>query len=287
MLDFKDVELNDKARFDAIINACDPDGELYCGADYIFGNLFIWRHRYATQLAFDGNACFISENGGEYAYFPICGDAELPCAIEKLAGKRLLFATDAMLAKLDALGVNYECEPIPDSFDYVYRYDDLADLPGKKYHQKRNHIAYFETAHPDYVFQAVTPENIEECKEFSFKWAEQSLHGIDGEERLALDNALGSFFELGFEGGLIRAGGEVVAMSAGERRGSAFVVHIEKALGIRGAYPLINREFVRNVCAGCCLINREEDMGLEGLAKAKKSYHPAFVMKKYSVRICG
>ena len=286
MLDFKDICLGDKPRFDSVINAVDPDGRLYPTADYTFGNLFIWKGKYSTRLAFSGGACFISEKGGEYAFFPICSDGELPRALEALGATRFLFVTEDMLARLDRLGVSYEKTAMPDSFDYVYYHDDLAELPGKKYHQKRNHIAYFEKQYPDRAFEIITRDSIGECAEFSVRWAEQSLHGIDPEERSALDLALGNFFELGFEGGLIRAGGEIVAMSAGEKRGTSFVVHVEKALDLRGAYPAINREFARCVCAGSYLINREEDMGIDGLAKAKRSYHPACMLRKYAVTIC-
>ena len=287
MLDFNDICLGDKLRFDEIINSVDPEGKLYPTADYTFGNLFIWKHRYATRLAFSDGACFVSEKGGEYAYFPICSDAALPRALEELGASRFLYVTDDMLARLDRIGVGYEAAPMPNSFDYVYYHDDLAELPGKKYHQKRNHIAFFEKQYPDRTFEKITPDNIRECADFSIEWGRQSLRGIDVEERTALDFALDNFFELGFEGGLIRAGGEIVAISAGEKRGMSFVVHIEKALDMRGAYPAINREFARGVCAGSYLINREEDMGIEGLAKAKKSYHPAFMLRKYAVTICG
>ena len=286
MLDFKDICLRDKPRFDGIINSVDPDGKLYPTADYTFGNLFIWKEKYDTRIAFSDGACFVSEKGGEYAFFPICSDEDLPRALEALNASRFLFVTDEMLKRLDRLGVSYEKTAMPNSFDYVYYHDDLAELPGKKYHQKRNHIAYFEKQYPDHVFEIITRENIGECTEFSVKWGEQSLHGIDSEERRALDLTLENFFDLGFEGGLIRVGGGIVAMSAGEKRGMSFVVHIEKALDLRGAYPAINREFVRNVCAGSYLINREEDMGIEGLAKAKHSYHPACMLKKYAVTIC-
>lgn len=286
MLEFKEIRLADKARFDSVIDACDADGSFYATADYTFGNLFIWKHRYKTRVAFDGDACFISENGGEYAYYPICPDARLSDALDALGAKRLMYVTDDMLSRLDALGVKYEKAELPDSADYVYDYGDLADLKGKKYHQKRNHIAYFDKAYPDHSFEMITPENIAECAAFSVEWGEQSLHGIDAEERAALDLALENFFELGFEGGVIRIGKGIAAMSAGERRGDSFVVHIEKALNIRGAYPVINRDFVRRVCVGSAVINREEDMGIETLAKAKRSYHPSRMIRKYSVTLC-
>ena len=287
MLEFKEIGIDDKERFDGVLNGVDADGALYPTADYTFGNLFIWKHRYDTRIAIDGGVCCIIEKGGEYAYFPICSDGSLAAALEKQNCRRLMYVTEGMLARLDACGVSYEKRELPDSFDYVYSYGDLAELPGKKYHQKRNHIAYFEKLYPDHRFEMITPDNIDECREFSIKWGKQSLHGIDDEERIALDMSLENFFKLGFEGGIIRAGGEIAAMSAGERRGDSFVVHIEKALNTRGAYPVINREFVRNVCVGSYLINREEDMGIEGLAKAKQSYHPACMLKKYMVTICG
>ena len=286
MLDFKEIEIDDKERFDRILNAIDANGEMYPTADYTFGNLFIWKHRYNTRVAFEDGVCFITEKGGEYAYFPICSDGLLPEALYKQGCRRLMFVTEDMLARLDKCRIPYEKREIPDSFDYVYSYADLAELPGKKYHQKRNHIAYFEKLYPDHTFEMITPDIVSECVEFSVKWGEQSLHGIDDEERRALDMSLENFASLGFEGGIIRAGGEIVAMSAGERRGNSFVVHIEKALNTRGAYPVINREFVRNVCVGSYLINREEDMGIEGLAKAKQSYHPAYLLKKYLVTLC-
>lgn len=287
MLDFKDITLADKDRFDPILNALDPDGSMYPTADYTFGNLFIWKHRYGTRLAFDGDACCISEKGGEYAYFPICSDDRLRDVLAAQNAPRLFYVTESMLLRLDRIGVSYEKTTMPDSFDYLYMHDDLAELPGKKYNQKRNHISYFEKLYPDHTFEMIAPDNIADCREFSVRWVEQSLHGIDDEERMALDRALDNFFDLGFEGGVIRAAGEIVAMSAGERRGDSFVVHIEKALNTRGAYPIINRDFVRNVCAGSYLINREEDMGIEGLAKAKRSYHPVCMLKKYMVTICG
>ena len=286
MLEFKEIEIGDKELFDRILNAVDADGQKYPTADYTFGNLFIWKHRYDTRIAFDGGACFILEKGGEYAYFPICSDDALADALKKQGVRKLMYVTDDMLTRLDACGAVYEKSELPHSFDYVYSYGDLAELPGKKYHQKRNHIAYFEKLYPEHSFEMITQDNIKECIDFSVKWGEQSLHGIDDEERKALDMSLGNFFSLGFEGGVIRAGGEVVAMSAGERRGNSFVVHIEKALNTRGAYPLINRDFVRNVCVGSYHINREEDMGIEGLVKAKQSYHPAYLLKKYMVTIC-
>ena len=102
-------------------------------------------------------------------------------------------------------------------------------------------------------------------------------------EIIVAEKSLMYFEELHFQGGLIRIDGEVVAFCVGERAcRKTFIVHIEKAFAdIQGAYPLINQQFVKNELLGKYeYVNREEDMGLEGLRKAKLSYHPAFLLEK-------
>ena len=94
--------------------------------------------------------------------------------------------------------------------------------------------------------------------------------------------ALQSMETLGLTGGLIRAGGKVVAFSIGEPLSDdTYVVHIEKAYAdIQGAYPMINQQFVLHEAANYRYINREEDTGAEGLRKAKMSYYPVFMQEK-------
>ena len=120
-------------------------------------------------------------------------------------------------------------------------------------------------------------------------WTEEleRLRGrTNPEERLALELAFRNFDTLGLEGGLLRVNGEVVAFTIGEKQNAdTYTVHFEKAFPeVQGAYPMINREFVRYITKlhpEMLYINREDDMGMENLRKAKRSYYPDLMVEKY------
>lgn len=176
-----------------------------------------------------------------------------------------------------------------DSFDYVYDTKQLIELKGKKLQSKRNHISYFERNFR-WTYEKITRENIPECLYMSKKWLLESkseFHSdLEGEYetiKLSFDN----YERLGYVGGLLRIDGAVVAYTMGEPLSSdTFCVHIEKAFAVfRGAYAMINREFVKNELSEYRFINREDDVGIANLRKAKISYAPAFLLEKYEARI--
>ncbi len=171
-----------------------------------------------------------------------------------------------------------------DYSDYIYLVEDLMYLKGKKFHGKRNHINQF-LKNNEFTYEPMTPENIPECREMNEKWKEQNDSGdsrsLETELR-AVDMAFRYFEKFGFVGGLIRIRGEVAAFTIGERLNSdTFVSHIEKAYhDIQGLYPMINQQFALNCMEGYKYVNREEDMGVEGLRKAKLSYNPVIILEK-------
>ena len=179
-------------------------------------------------------------------------------------------------------------------FDYLYDIDRLSDLKGKKLHAKRNHIHRFEENNPDWVYEDITPDSLPECLEMDKEWYRRSMirEGLAeerdlGDEGRALRLAMENYEALGLEGGLIRVYGEVVAFTMGDRLSSdTFDVHFEKAYGeLQGAYAAINREFARRVRQRhpeIRYLDREDDMGVEGLRKAKESYYPDLMVEKYS-----
>ena len=122
------------------------------------------------------------------------------------------------------------------------------------------------------------------------KWCEiaecEKSEGLK-DEGCAVSEAFENFEALKLSGGLIRAKGEVVAFSMGDRlNDETFLVHIEKAFAnIQGAYPIINREFVIHNCEGYKFVNREDDTGDEGLRKAKLSYRPYEILKKWDAKM--
>lgn len=180
----------------------------------------------------------------------------------------------------------YKFIPDRDAFDYVYSREKLATLGGKKYHGKRNHIAYFERTF-NWEFEELNRDNLDECIAMNEKWytlnVDKDRESIEDEREVIRLN-FAHFDEIGGTGGVLRIDGEVVAFTFGERLNeNTFVTHFEKAYSdIRGAYPMINQLFAQNLLNDYEFVNREDDVGSEGLRSAKLSYHPEFLVEKYN-----
>lgn len=175
-------------------------------------------------------------------------------------------------------------------FDYIYLRESLVELKGKKLHGKKNHLNAFKNTYPDWKFEHITSENIDECWQMNEEWSRQNEMSLGSgllKEKTALRTAFDNFFEEGLVGGLIRVDGKVIAYSMGHKLNSdTFVVHFEKAFAdIRGAYQIINQQFAQHCCEGYTYINREDDTGLEGLRKAKLSYLPQILLTKYDAKL--
>ena len=176
-----------------------------------------------------------------------------------------------------------------DDADYLYEWDTLAYLKGKKLHGKRNHINRFLENYPDYEYEKINAHNWVECLELAKKWEENNANENQSMsyETNALSFALENREKLGLNGALIRIEGKVIAFTLGEPlKDDTYVVHFEKAYAdIQGAYPMINREFVRRDLRGYKYINREEDMGIPGLRHAKTTYQPIRLIDKGTVTL--
>lgn len=171
------------------------------------------------------------------------------------------------------------------NWDYVYSVSDLATLSGRKYHGKRNHINKFLKEYT-YTYEPITKATIPECLTMAEIWLEKKPKLPELLlEMQALKKAFSLYEELNFTGALIRTEGQVQAFTLGEPlTKNMFVTHFEKAMDeIPGLYPLMNQQFAANHLSGYTYVNREEDMGLPGLQKAKLSYYPAFMVEKYSI----
>ena len=299
MIDFRTPQPSDKAWVDALLAQAD-----YRGCDYNFTNLFVWSRAYGQEIArVDGflvtHLC--GRMGCSYMY--PAGSGDLADAIDILAREaderrqplRLVCLTTRQMEELDRLMPGrFAYEADRDGFDYLYDIDRLADLTGKKLHAKRNHINRFMDNNPSWVYEEITPQTLPECLEMDKEWYRRSMvrEGAAeerdlGDEGIALRTAMDHYHALGLEGGLIRVYGEVVAFTMGDRLNSdTYDVHFEKAYGeLQGAYAMINREFARWVRAkhpNVRYLNREDDMGVEGLRKAKESYYPDRMVEKYA-----
>lgn len=173
-----------------------------------------------------------------------------------------------------------------DYADYIYLRSDLSTLKGKKFQAKRNHINRFRNTYPDYEYTPITPDRIQECLDLEAEWCKvnhcDQQEGT-GNERRALIYALHNFEALGLTGGILHVNGKIVAFTFGMPiNHETFGVHVEKAdTSIEGAYAMINYEFANRIPEQYIYINREEDLGLEGLRKAKLSYQPVTILEKY------
>ena len=290
MIEFKEVTLDMKPLVDSYFR---KSGNM--GSEFTFSNLFIWRKKNKTTIGEYGGFLFVRYiiQGKCYFLLPVGRDkdADITTAFQVLIDHtkssccKLIIAgiTVDVKAKIESLMPNvFEFEKKPDWYDYIYNTDDLINLRGSKYQPKRNHINKFELHRGKNTFENIGPENIADCLHTYMKWAETRDSEDLKDEYIAVNEALNNFEALGLKGGLNRFDGKVCAFTVGaEISEEVFVIHIEKGLvECVGVYAAINRDFARSNCSGYRYINREEDMGIEGLRKAKQSYYPVIHLEK-------
>lgn len=173
------------------------------------------------------------------------------------------------------------------NFDYVYRTQDLIDLKGREYHPKKNHLNYFKS-HYEYEYVTLTSAMKEEAMQFIREFnlrknlPPHEMELLRMEER-AMEIAFENLERVGYMAGAIRINGKIEALSiGGVLNRNTVTVHVEKAnIEYRGLYQAINNEFCKHVASTVKYINREEDMGIPGLRKAKLSYNPCKLIEKY------
>lgn len=297
MIDFHTPTLADKPWVDA----CLAQGE-YRACEYNFTTLFTWAPGYCITIAKTGEFLTGRLRGHRgCAYLWPAGKGDLSAVLDELeqdAAERgepfqLVCLTQAEADTLERLRPGqFEFVDDRDGHDYLYEVDKLADLAGRKLHGKRNHCKHFEEANPDWVYEVMTAASVDECMAMDAEWDRRSRirEGAGEEEDIsnekkALLLAFHNFEALGLEGGILRVEGQVVAFTMGDRLGSdAFDVHFEKAYSeLQGAFAVINREFARHVREAhpeVKYLNREDDMGIEGLRRAKESYYPDLMVEK-------
>lgn len=294
MLNFRPISLKDKEA----VNSCLRANTARVN-ERSFASMYIWGRRYGFETCVRAGVlythCFPVQ--GHRIFLAPLGPGDTLAAYEEMHRDSLHLGQPYRIYCLTAQEAQALDERYPgkfdivsdrDNFDYIYRQSDLALLVGKRYHGKRNHIQKFlSTFEGRWRYRSVRPEqDFSALLEFQKMWQKTKgdEHRSEYQHELyAIEQALVHYDTLDLRGGVLEVDGRIAAYTLGVPLTSDTLdVLIEKAdAQIRGAYQMINREFVRHECAEFAYIDREEDMGIEGLRSAKLSYVPAMFTEKF------
>ncbi len=295
-LSFQEIDRRDAADWQARMSASDNPA-----CEFSFVTCYMWRNFYKTRMILTDDCLLMkSEEDGENSYMVLGGD--LFCGLERIQAHCeaedepfRVFCTGEQTA--DAIASRYAghftrlCND--GDTDYIYRRRDLAELSGSRYHAKRNHIAAFSKQY-DWRYESLTADRRSDALAVADAWYHHRAADADAETKRELSNENTAIHEvltdgdaLPFCGGVVYVSDKPIAFTlASPITVDTWDVHIEKALpDYAGAYAVINREFARTAPPECRFLNREDDMNVEGLRRAKLSYHPVLLLKKYTFEI--
>lgn len=290
---FHKIELTDWEWIAAYCRKSDTSQLNYC-----FEVLFLWRDICDFEVAEQDGFLFIKtfHLSKHNFLFPL-GEGNLTLALEAMESYsaekgcefQLFQINESQKFKIEQLyPTRYTFEPSRDEFEYLFESERLANLQGKKLQAKRNHINYF-TQHNDWSFDVMTDDDMLDVMMFSHRWdnsVDIAVGSALNMENSALMNVFESFACLHLQGGILRVDGQIVAFAIGcPLNSDTYLILFEKAeASARGAYAMINREFVRHFCTDFQYVNRAEDNGDEGLRQAKMSYYPDILQEVFVMR---
>lgn len=296
--EFNDINIEAIEKLTPFFDMVDYDACEYC-----FTTMFMWQHTYKTKYHIEDDfAVIFGEFDGEiFSVLPLASRENMEKAInfamdyfEKIESKVYLRGINKEIVEFlkDKYGEKFEYIEERDFFDYIYDAESLRTLKGRKNQKKRNHLNYFLKEYEGrYEMRLLTKDDFDACMELVDKWAmqkEENEQEVEDDEKIAIEKVFKNFDR--FNGRVKVFGvfmdGTLEAFSIGEYLNENMaLIHIEKANPeIRGLYPFINQQFLVNEFPDVEFVNREEDLGIEGLRKAKLSYHPIRFAEKYTVR---
>ena len=296
-LEFNNISLDTKDTINKYIKPWNCEN-----AEFSFPHLYIWGSNGKIQYAQKDNCLFLKLNFSTerpflWPPFPLNKDVDykkaLETAISYIKNENLNPSFRSVCSPFkEMISANFPdtlfC-PTRNNFDYMYLSEKLITLKGKKLHAKRNHINKFIKLFPDFAYEPLAEDHYSECMKLYDNWCtdHKVVSSTQSDERDSVEKALLNLNALNLTGGCIRINGELKAFTIGEQVSADMCqIHIEKASkDFGGLYPLINQQYAQNNCNNVKYINREEDMGLEGLRKAKESYYPDKMVEKFDAAI--
>ncbi|MBR4880149.1 MAG: DUF2156 domain-containing protein [Clostridia bacterium] len=297
-MEFRAFSIDD---IDLVQSYLDIDGAFM--AERNFAGLFLWCDHYKVKMCIEDDCLYMCSNrSDEYMMvFPPFTRGDFKKAFIKLIDYARSIndyilvnsVSESQKEKLiELFGEDaFEFEENRGAMDYIYNSEDLMWLKGKKFSAKRNHVNKFLGAYGDsWSFEKMDPlENRNEIIDFQISWGTSrgEEDTADSAETFSIKKALDNFDKLALKGGILRVNGKMVGFTIGKKVSDhVFGVMFEKAdISYEGAYAMINQQFAQQNFEGIPFVNREEDLGIEGLRKAKLSYNPVQLTKKYLVKV--
>ncbi|WP_104722086.1 DUF2156 domain-containing protein [Helicobacter mesocricetorum] len=290
---YKPISIEDKAIIEDFLKSQNT-----LVSDLTFSNLYLWH--YSREISYCiYNDCLVIQtqypNQKPFIFYPIHKNQHKESKKQTTLAVMESYKTQGLEFSIHSLSQidKEELESLlPHTFDYIYREDrsdyiysipELIALKGKKYHKKKTHLNRFLERY-DFSYESLDSSNCQELIKTYEEWfADNTSNEGLKNEYIGIIECLKAFSLLSFKGGIIRVNGKIIAFSFGEPLNEdTIVIHIEKAdIQYQGAYQVINREFLAREWQSYTYVNREEDLGIEGLRKAKQSYQPLFLQKKF------
>ncbi len=286
---FAPIALSDRDTIRPLLLAEDV-----CFCEYNFANLFMWGDIYQTRWLLQENRLWLYNGHDDLMLMPVGRALDMAGLVAVSDGLRregkngnFVLVDPDFVQENPGLGDFFKVEADPDNGDYIYLSQKLIDLPGNKLHKKRNQINQFLAQNPDYSQRELQPSDLGACLELAEKWCRLRICAeLDfSHETSALKRALNHFDDLGLQGVAISLGGELAAFSIYSRLNSNMAdVHFEKfAPEVKGIGQVINWDTAKSLSGSYKYVNREQDLGIEGLRQAKRSYSPEYILNAYSL----
>lgn len=285
---YETITLARQAEYKAALCACPQ-----VTSDYAFANLYGWAEHYGLSWRFAHGLVWINQTLPQPISWAPVGDwnlvdwASLPC----LAGPcRFTRVPETLVGVWEkAFAGRIRAEEARDHFDYMYSVPELVELKGNKFHKKKNLLRQFEKSNI-FEYMPMQAECVEEVLDMQAEWHGWQEHPSEAlvAENDAICRVLKDFDRLkSLVGGTIRVAGKVIAYTVAEQLdANSVVIHFEKGdTRFKGVYQAINKHFLASQEDRFILVNREQDLGDEGLRKAKLSYNPVSFQKKYDVEL--
>lgn len=292
MLKFNQIDFESAVRYSGLYAQCEEKA-----SDYTFSNIWNWNEKYHFEWAFADDLCWLRHKiDGKVVYYAPIGHWKRT-DWKKLLNKYFPHGFDFVRVPdylATVLAEQFEeklsIKEQRSHFEYIYSIQELISLNGYRFRNKRKQSNQFKQYY-NYIYKQISSELIEDVKKFQKQWLEQKEVKKDVDykmielENVAIISMLDNWsrFADNIFGGVLIINNQIMAYTLGEKLDEdTIAIHFEKAsYEYRGSYAALNRITLENIGNNYRFVNREQDLGLEGLRKVKLEYSPVRFVKKY------